>query len=39
MLGFRSAVMPAQTLIDELDGSIQTVPVKNIQEAESCLFG
>ena len=39
MLGFRSAVMPAQSLIDELDGSIQTIPVHNIQEAQSSLFG
>jgi predicted ATP-dependent serine protease len=39
MLGFGHAVMPAQSLIDELDGSIQTIPVQNIQEAQSSLFG
>jgi len=39
MLGFSNAVMPAQPLIDEPDGSIQTTPVRNIQEAQSSLFG
>lgn len=39
MLGFRGAVMPAQPLLDELDGSIQTTPVRNIQEAQASLFG
>jgi len=39
MLGFSNAVMPAQPLIDEPDGSIQTIPVRNIQEAQSSLFG
>jgi DNA repair protein RadA/Sms len=39
MLGFASAVMPAQPLLDELNGSIQTIPVQNIQEAQSSLFG
>ena len=39
MLGFGSAVMPAQTLIDEVDGSIQIISVQNIQEAQSSLFG
>ncbi len=39
MLGFTTAVMPAQSLNDESDGKIQIVPVRNIQEAQSCLFG
>jgi DNA repair protein RadA/Sms len=39
MLGFKSAVIPSQALSDELDGSLQTTPVKNIQEAQSSLFG
>jgi DNA repair protein RadA/Sms len=39
MLGFANAVMPAQPLIDEPDGSIQTITVQNIQEAQSSLFG
>lgn len=39
MLGFASAVMPSQSLNDESIGLIQIVPVRNIQEAQSCLFG
>ena len=39
MLGFKSAIMPAQPLIDEPDRSLQTFPVRNIQEAQSTLFG
>jgi DNA repair protein RadA/Sms len=39
MLGFKSAIMPAQPLIDESDRSLQTSPVRNIQEAQSTLFG
>jgi DNA repair protein RadA/Sms len=39
MLGFGHAVMPAQGLNDEADGTIQITQVHNIQEAQSCLFG
>jgi DNA repair protein RadA/Sms len=39
MLGFGTAVMPAQSLNDESDGKIQIIPVRNIQEAQACLFG
>ena len=39
MLGFKSAVIPSQALSDEIDGSLQTTPVSNIQEAQSSLFG
>jgi len=39
MLGFKCAVLPAQPLIDEPDRSLQTLPVRNIQEAQSTLFG
>jgi DNA repair protein RadA/Sms len=39
MLGFKSAVIPSQALSDEIDGSLQTIPVTNIQEAQSSLFG
>jgi DNA repair protein RadA/Sms len=39
MLGFRSAVMPAQSLIDELEEGMQTIAVRNIQQAQSSLFG
>jgi DNA repair protein RadA/Sms len=39
MLGFKTAILPAQPLIDEPDRSLQTFPVRNIQEAQSTLFG
>ena len=38
-LGFRQAVIPKQSISDEFSTTIQTIPVRHLNEAQDALFG